>query len=98
MIETLVLPKTGETLINVPSNLETLTELGFSTTEAEDILSAENLRQQRETMLHKRKAAYKKESDPLFMEWQFDGSTDSEHAWRSKVEEIKSRYPLPELT
>ena len=44
----------------------------------------------------KRKAIYKAESDPLYMEWQFDQSPESEQAWRDKVEEIKLRYPLVE--
>lgn len=42
-----------------------------------------------------RKAAYSAESDPLYMEWQFDKTAESENAWRDKVTEIKDRYPLP---
>lgn len=42
-----------------------------------------------------RKAAYKAESDPLYMEWQCDQTTEKEKAWRDKVGEIKARYPLP---
>ncbi len=42
-----------------------------------------------------RQAAYKTESDPLYMEWQYDQTPESESAWRSKVAEIKARYPLP---
>lgn len=41
-----------------------------------------------------RKAAYISESDPLFMEWQFDKTPESEQVWRDKVAEIKLRYPL----
>lgn len=41
-----------------------------------------------------RKSAYKAESDPLYMEWQFDQTLESENAWRDKVAEIKLRYPL----
>ncbi|MGB0940816.1 MAG: hypothetical protein ACPGUE_00370 [Marinomonas sp.] len=44
--------------------------------------------------LDKRKLAYKAESDPLYMEWQFDQAPESEQAWRNKVAEIKARYPL----
>ncbi|KJZ14691.1 hypothetical protein TW85_08155 [Marinomonas sp. S3726] len=44
--------------------------------------------------LDKRKRAYKAESDPLYMEWQFDQAPESEQAWRNKVAEIKARYPL----
>ena len=46
--------------------------------------------------LEKRQTAYKAESDPLYMEWQFDQTPESEQAWRDKVEEIKLRYPLVE--
>lgn len=42
-----------------------------------------------------RRAAYTEESDPLYMEWQYDKSAESEQAWRDKVAEIKARYPLP---
>lgn len=42
-----------------------------------------------------RAEAYRIESDPLFMEWQYD-ETDETHAiWMDKVREIKLRYPLP---
>ena len=42
-----------------------------------------------------RLGAYKEESDPLYMEWQFDQTPESEQVWRDKVAEIKARYPLP---
>ena len=42
-----------------------------------------------------RKLAYKKESDPLHMEFQYDGNANKEQEWRDKVAEIKARYPLP---
>lgn len=45
--------------------------------------------------VEKRKAAYKAESDPLFMEAQHDGTPESLHKWQDKVAEIKARYPLP---
>ena len=34
------------------------------------------------------------ESDPLCMEWQFDGTEEAEAKWRDKVTEIKARFPL----
>lgn len=43
-----------------------------------------------------RAAAYRAESDPLYMEWQFEQTAEAEKAWRDKVMEIKARYPLPE--
>ncbi len=48
--------------------------------------------------LEKRQAAYTKESDPLYMEAQFEGTPESLQKWRDKVAEIKARYPLPEST
>ncbi|MFR9656410.1 MAG: hypothetical protein SNF94_05430 [Rikenellaceae bacterium] len=42
-----------------------------------------------------RRLAYSAESDPLYMEWQYDNTPESEQAWRNKVAEIKARYPLP---
>ncbi|MEZ8800560.1 hypothetical protein AB6D78_05135 [Vibrio splendidus] len=42
-----------------------------------------------------RQKAYKVESDPCYLEWQFDKTPESEKAWRDKVAEIKARYPLP---
>lgn len=39
--------------------------------------------------------AYRVESDPIFMEWQFDQSEEKEQQWRASVEAIKARYPLP---
>ncbi|MEL4399026.1 hypothetical protein AAEJ42_01940 [Shewanella algae] len=42
----------------------------------------------------KRKKAYREESDPLFLEWQYDGTPEAEKIWRDKVAEIKDRYPL----
>ena len=39
--------------------------------------------------------AYKAESDPLYMAWQFDKTPEAEQAWRATVEEIKARYPKP---
>ena len=38
--------------------------------------------------------AYKEESDPLFIEWQYDKTDDKELVWRTKVEEIKARFPI----
>jgi hypothetical protein len=42
-----------------------------------------------------REAAYKAESDSLYIEWQYDQSDEGEEKWRAKVLEIKERYPLP---
>lgn len=45
-----------------------------------------------------RKNAYAADSDPLYMEWQYDQTSESEQAWRQKVEEIKERFPLPAVS
>lgn len=45
-----------------------------------------------------RLSAYRSESDPLYMEWQYDQTSESEQAWRQKVEEIKERFPLPAVS
>lgn len=63
----------------------------LSQREADDIC-IENSKQR---VVQLRKAAYLSESDPLYMEWQFDKTPASEKAWRDKVAEIKARYPLP---
>lgn len=46
-----------------------------------------------EQIEHLRKAAYKSESDPLYMEWQYDQTEEKRQAWINSVAEIKARYP-----
>ncbi|HIF9067530.1 TPA: hypothetical protein ACX6QT_000023 [Photobacterium damselae] len=46
-------------------------------------------------VIENRRLAYRLESDPLFLEWQYDQTSEKEQAWRDKVAEIKTRYPLP---
>lgn len=41
-----------------------------------------------------RQRAYEAESDPLFLEWQYDKTPEAEASWRDKVAEIKVRYPV----
>ena len=48
-----------------------------------------------DAVIERRKTAYKEEADPLYLEWQYDGTAEKEQAWRDKVAEIKARYPLP---
>ncbi|MGL4868781.1 MAG: hypothetical protein ACRC48_00960 [Aeromonas veronii] len=43
-----------------------------------------------------RESAYRIESDPLFMEARYDDDPIKLNAWKSKVAEIKARYPLPQ--
>lgn len=66
---------------------------------ADDIKTAEQVAKAESEQLSKqiieqRKAAYKNESDPLYMEFQFDQTLEKETAWRAKVTEIKALYPL----
>ncbi len=64
--------------------------------ESEKAIIIENA--QKESAKVKRQAAYKAESDPLYMEAQFDGTPETLQKWRDKVAEIKARYPLPQST
>jgi hypothetical protein len=41
-----------------------------------------------------RKQMYRNEADPLYMEWQYDQTAESEQVWRDKVAEIKLAYPI----
>ena len=41
-----------------------------------------------------RKRRYETESDPLYLEWQYDKTPESEQVWRDKVSEIKSQLPI----
>lgn len=41
-----------------------------------------------------RKEAYIRESDPLYLEYQFDKTPESEKAWRDSVQRVKDRIPL----
>lgn len=50
---------------------------------------------EREEALQYRKLSYVQESDPLYMEWQYDQTPESKQVWMDKVAEIKARYPLP---
>jgi len=49
----------------------------------------------KDEVINVRSKAYKTQSDPLYMEWQFDKTAEKEKIWRDKVAEIKARYPLP---
>lgn len=47
--------------------------------------------------IEQRADAYRKHSDPLFIEWQYDGDEIKEIAWRDEVQRIKDKYPKPTL-
>ncbi|MDW1763135.1 hypothetical protein R7040_18215 [Vibrio sp. 1069] len=80
------------TIVNADEDFD-VTELlnSYSQEEVNQALNEDLIRR----MTAARKAAYKAESDPLYMEWQYDQAPESEAAWRDKVAEIKARYPLP---
>ena len=47
-----------------------------------------------EGQLARRKRCYETESDPLYMEWQYDKTLESEQVWRDKVAEIKAQLTI----
>jgi len=49
----------------------------------------------KEQQIEVRALAYKNESDPIFFMWQRGEATEQE--WLDKIEEIKLRYPYPEV-
>lgn len=71
--------------------VEQLRDLGVPAAVIDTALAAAAL----EAAAASRRAAYAVESDPLYMEWQYDQTAEAEQAWRDKVAEIKARYPLP---
>jgi len=48
-----------------------------------------------EEVINIRRSKYTRQSDHLFMEWQYDQSVASEIKWRDKVAEIKRNHPIP---
>ena len=67
-------------------------KIGMNAEQIESVLNQQQFELSQN--VEKREAAYKRESDPLYMEAQFDGTTKSLQVWRDKVTEIKARYPL----
>lgn len=81
--------KDGQTIYN--ATVEQLLDMGFSQAEVDTALQIE----QAAELAFNRRLAYRTDSDPLYMEWQYDQTEAKENAWRAKVAEIKARYPLP---
>ncbi|PSW14789.1 hypothetical protein C9I98_21630 [Photobacterium sanctipauli] len=81
----------GDSYSNWNTESEEFQRLNIPNEEKVRIISEQSLT----NVLQARKVAYQKESDPLYLEWQYDQSPESETAWRDKVAEIKARYPLP---
>lgn len=70
-----------------------MAELGMSEEVIASVLAQHNY-ELTEGQLALRQRAYVVESDPLFLEWQYDKAPASEQTWRDKVAEIKARYPV----
>ncbi|PKH91381.1 hypothetical protein CXF76_11455 [Pseudoalteromonas sp. 78C3] len=75
-------------------NAEYMKNLGMDQEQIDSVLNLQQFELSQNVV--KRQAAYKAESDPLYMEAQFDGTPESLKVWQDKVAEIKARYPLPE--
>lgn len=69
-------------------------EHGYPNLTEKDIAAINQLHDHQD-VIENRRSAYDAESDPLFLEWQYDQTSEKEQAWRDKVAEIKARYPLP---
>jgi hypothetical protein len=94
-----VVDNTGTDYWLADGSKHTITELGKALPEGallEEPPKPEPTFEQRlASTIAQREAAYKTESDPLYMEWQYDQTDEAEQKWRDKVAEIKERYPLP---
>ncbi len=75
------------------TSVEFMRTLGMDDEQIESVLSQQRY-EAYEGALKKRLNAYSSESDPLFIEWQYDKTPESEEVWRDKVLEIKARYPI----
>jgi hypothetical protein len=95
LIEDVITPA-GNVLINVPADIQTLTGLGFSEDAAHLLIEEASAAAALATLIAARRAAYVSEADPLYLEWQYDGTVEKEKDWRAKVAEIKVRFPLME--
>jgi hypothetical protein len=94
-----VVDNTGTEYWLADGSKHTITELGEALPEGalleEPPKPEPTVEQRLASTIAQREAAYKTESDPLYMEWQYDGTAEAEQKWRDKVAEIKERYPLP---
>lgn len=79
----------GQTVYNVTA--QQLSDMGFFQSDIDAALKAQDITD----VDFNRRLAYLTDSDPLYMEWQYDKTDTKEKEWRAKVAEIKVRYPLP---
>lgn len=81
------------------TNREFMLNIGMNTEQIDSVLSQQEYESKQNVEL--RQQAYKRESDPLYIEWQYElesGNPKSDsykEVWMSKIAEIKARYPLP---
>lgn len=68
-------------------------KLGLDDDTQESILNQKSYEESEQLVLDKRARAYRKESDPLFIEASFDNDETAMQQWRDKVTEIKERFP-----
>jgi hypothetical protein len=72
---------------------EFMQSLGMNAEQIDSVLNQQKY-ELNDGAIKSRESAYKKESDPLFLEWQYDKTPESEMVWRDKVLEIKARHPI----
>lgn len=81
----------GKTHTDTSNNY--MLSIGMSAEQIESVMNQKSY-EEGEGAIAKRKSAYEKESDPLFLEWQYDKTDESEKVWRDKVAEIKLRFQI----
>jgi len=77
------------------TTLEFMQGIGMDSDQIESVLRQKTYEEGQ--YIAKREAAYTAESDPLYMEAQFDDTEESLKKWHDKVAEIKLRYPAPTI-
>ncbi len=80
---------------NVPAIAGCLVELGVSERDIPELMEKAQYDFDLTQAIEQRKRAYRTNSDPLFIEWQYDQTSGSEQIWRDKVAAIKAQFPLP---
>ncbi|WP_243032920.1 hypothetical protein [Vibrio cincinnatiensis] len=79
---------------------EFMLNIGMNTEQIDSVLSQQEYESKQNVEL--RQQAYKRESDPLYIEWQFELESENpeadkyKQAWMDKVSEIKVRFPIPQ--
>jgi hypothetical protein len=77
---------------------EFMVNLGMNTEQIESVLQQKTFEASQNVSY--REQAYKRESDPMYIEWQYElesgnaAADDYKQKWLDKVAEIKARYPL----